>query len=177
MSEGIGDINSAARGSGARYNANKPALELIPLELIARCMVSVDKPGPLPNILSMLGEFQMRHFGANLRSDIQIIDNLITAVATHYGTQVWLYCAKVFDYGRTKYAEWNWLKGMPFSAVIGSAARHCFALFTEVTDSESGLPHVGHLMCNLVMLRTYLTEYPEGDDRPRPASAHTTGDC
>ncbi len=31
----IGDINSQARGTGARYNAGKPPLHLIPLWIIA----------------------------------------------------------------------------------------------------------------------------------------------
>lgn len=34
MSETVGDINSDAKGSGARYNANKPDYSLIPLETL-----------------------------------------------------------------------------------------------------------------------------------------------
>jgi hypothetical protein len=79
----------------------------------------------------------------------------------------WDNCGRVFDYGRTKYAEWNWAKGMPWSAVISSCEHHLRAMFLgEVTDPESGLPHSGHAMCNLIMLWTYCETYPEGDDRP-----------
>ena len=35
----------------------------------------------------------------------------------------------------------------------------------EDNDPESGLPHLGHAMCNLVMLSTFAKTYAEGDDR------------
>jgi hypothetical protein len=34
----------------------------------------------------------------------------------------------------------------------------------EENDPESGLPHVGHIACNLRMLMHYVDHYPEGDD-------------
>ncbi len=56
---------------------------------------------------------------------------------------------------------------MPWSAVISSCARHLRAMMRgEELDSESGLSHRGHVLCNLVMLLSYLTVYKEGDDRP-----------
>lgn len=111
--KGIGDVNSDARGSGARFNAGK-----IPMELI---------PG------------------------IALED-----------------CAKVFDYGRAKYAAWNWAKGMAWMVVFGCLLRHLYAWARgEDNDPESGLPHLGHAMCNLVMLTTFASTFPEGDDRPK----------
>lgn len=75
--------------------------------------------------------------------------------------------ARVFDYGRQKYAEWNWAKGMPWSAVLGSLLRHLEALQRgEEYDPESGLPHIGHVMCNALMLATYRYTYPSGNDLP-----------
>ena len=75
--------------------------------------------------------------------------------------------ANVFAYGANKYAAWNWTKGMPWSKVIGCMKRHLAAIERgEDIDAESGLPHIGHLMCNALMLEHYRTMYPEGDDRP-----------
>lgn len=76
-------------------------------------------------------------------------------------------CAKVFEYGRRKYASWNWAKGMDWSIPYSCMLRHLAAWQRgEDNDPESGLPHLGHVMCNLVMLTTYARTYPEGDNRP-----------
>jgi Domain of unknown function (DUF5664) len=75
--------------------------------------------------------------------------------------------ARVFDYGRKKYAEWNWAKGMAWSIPLACALRHCLAILDgEENDPESGLPHVGHIKCNLLMLLTFAETFPDGDDRP-----------
>lgn len=109
----VGDIKSTEKGSGARYNAGKPAMDLVPLVALEDC-------------------------------------------------------AAVFDYGRKKYAEWNWAKGMDWSVPYACALRHLSAWHRgEDLDPESGLPHLGHVMCNLVMLSTYAKTYPEGDNRPK----------
>lgn len=110
-SPGIGDVHSNEPGSGARYNAGKPAFELVPLLALEDC-------------------------------------------------------ARVFGYGQQKYAPWNWAKGMPWSAPLGCLLRHLSAWQRgEDNDPESGLPHLGHAMANLVMLTTYARTYPQGDDR------------
>jgi hypothetical protein len=73
--------------------------------------------------------------------------------------------AAVFGYGAKKYASWNWAKGMPWSAVTGCMLRHLSAIQRgEDIDPESGLPHIGHLMCNALMLATFRETYPEGND-------------
>jgi hypothetical protein len=109
---GIGDVNSDARGSGARYNAGKADLSLIPL-----CTLEDE--------------------------------------------------AKVWMYGKQKYAAWNWAKGMDWSVPLACALRHISAWQRgEELDAESGLPHLAHAMCNLRMLTLYSKTYPEGDDRP-----------
>lgn len=87
--------------------------------------------------------------------------------------------AAVFGYGAKKYASWNWAKGMPWSSVVGCMMRHLAAIQRgEDLDPESGLPHIGHLMCNALMLATFRETYPEGNDlagsilaRPESASA------
>jgi len=73
--------------------------------------------------------------------------------------------AQVFEYGRAKYAAWNWAKGMPWSVPVDCMLRHLEAIQRgEDIDPESGLPHIGHLMCNALMLATYRETYPEGND-------------
>lgn len=179
ITQGIGDINSTAIGSAARYNSGKVALELIPLEILSRSFTHRGDSTPPVRMLEMLGRFQFMRVDRLAGASADTLDEMISYFVEAYGLSVWSDCAAVFDYGRKKYAEWNWLKGMPFSAVIGSAARHLIKMIDgESLDPESGLVHSGHLMCNLVMLRTYLSTYPEGDDRPRPATQPTTpGDC
>lgn len=76
--------------------------------------------------------------------------------------------ARVWEYGKRKYAAWNWAKGMPYSAVIASVLRHIAAFQRgEDNDPESGLPHIAHAMCNLRMLSLYQITYTAGDDRPK----------
>jgi hypothetical protein len=77
--------------------------------------------------------------------------------------------ARVWEYGRAKYAAWNWAKGMPWSAPFACLMRHMAAWQRgEENDVESGLPHLAHAACNLRMLTLYAKTYPEGDDRPPP---------
>ena len=76
--------------------------------------------------------------------------------------------ARVWMYGKQKYAAWNWAKGMPWSVPLACLMRHMAAWQRgEEVDPESGLPHLAHAMCNLRMLTLYSKTYPEGDDRPK----------
>jgi hypothetical protein len=110
--EGIGDVNSNARGSGARFNCGKPDMSLIPL-----CTLEDE--------------------------------------------------ARVWMYGKAKYAAWNWAKGMQWSVPFACLMRHMAAWQRgEELDQESGYPHLDHAMCNLRMLKLFSKTYPEGDDRP-----------
>jgi len=108
-----GDVNSLAKGSGARRNAGKIALSLVPFHLLAGC-------------------------------------------------------CRVFMGGKIKYAEWNWAKGMAWSSCFDCALRHLFKWWYcgEDIDPESGEHHLDHVFCNLFMLRHYVDNHPDGDDRP-----------
>lgn len=56
---------------------------------------------------------------------------------------------KVLEYGCTKYEKDNWKKGLDTTEILESLSRHLFALMSgEEVDSESQLPHIGHIMCN-----------------------------
>jgi len=159
----VGDINSAAKGSGARYNAGKVALELIPLRLLAKSYTSfvgsVGDAGAAVRALDHLGRWQETGDAAHLYSALRELGL----------DEGWRECAAAFDYGRRKYAEWNWAKGMAWSVPLACAARHLLALIQgkEHLDTESGVHHRGHVFCNVVMLLQYSRTYPEGDDRPR----------
>lgn len=158
----VGDVTSTAKGSGARFNEGKAALELIPLALLAnyyrgRPVPLTDSQRAANNALFALGMFQERSHEA----DIEAIFGMLDADGKAFTD-----CAAVFKYGSQKYAPWNWAKGMAWSVVIGCAARHLVAIINgEEIDPESGLPHRGHVMCNLVMLMTFLEVFQEGDDR------------
>jgi hypothetical protein len=156
---GIGDVNAETKGAGARYNAGKIPLELIPLRTIAQHSEHVRgraRYGAEIDALYALAAFQEGGTEADLLEAIAAIG------------PAWGECAAVFDYGRKKYAEWNWAKGMQWSVPIACAARHVlFGMMAgEPNDGESHLPHRGHFLCNIVMLLTFVRTYLEGDDRP-----------
>jgi hypothetical protein len=54
----------------------------------------------------------------------------------------------------------NWKKGFPINELWDSNLRHTRSLMTgELLDNESGLPHIGHILCNVVFLSDmYLKE-------------------
>lgn len=155
----VGDINSTAAGSGARYNDGKPDLALIPAWIIADTALRMrEEPGPSKaadyrawQALYGLGEWQ---YGRRELVDVltRLHDPLRSA-------------AKVFTYGAKKYAAWNWIKGMQWSVPLACAQRHGLAMMGgELLDSESGLPHEGHLACNIIMLMQFEQTFEEGND-------------
>lgn len=75
--------------------------------------------------------------------------------------------ALVLTKGAEKYAPRNWEKGMQWSKVLGSLKRHLAAFEAgEDFDSETGLLHTAHIMCNAGFLTEYYKIFPMGDDRP-----------
>lgn len=83
---------------------------------------------------------------------------------------MWLalgWVAKVCDYGRTKYADGNWLKGMPHRELESSTLRHVFKRGAGQKNDDheptcapdckdhSGLPHLAHAAWNCLALLTY----------------------
>jgi hypothetical protein len=151
----IGDISSTERGSGARFNTGKPPMELVAVRVIAQTWGIKPDVDDLSSVMFCLADIQE---GGGVVAVARAIDAL---------GEPWEDCARVFDYGRSKYAAWNWAKGMPWSVPLACAVRHLLAMRRgEVNDRESGLPHAGHVLCNLVMLATYMISYPEGNDLP-----------
>jgi len=60
---------------------------------------------------------------------------------------------QVLEFGANKYAPDNWKKGLPTLEICESLIRHLYAYMNgEDNDTESGLPHVGHIMANSMFL-------------------------
>lgn len=165
----VGDVNSTERGTGARYNDGKPDYSLIPLDIIAMSLVpgsdeEIADRSDLAASLLALGRFQRT-------GDVYYLVRAIRLVR-----HAWPDAARVFTYGKAKYAPWNWAKGMAWSIPLACAARHAIKVLYlgEEIDSDdetgpgSGHPHVGHYLANLVMLRTFVDTFPEGNDLPPP---------
>lgn len=160
----VGDVNSTAKGSGARFNDGKPPLDLIPLRILADAWWRHEftpAQEAAHACLKLLGQWQE---GAGPEA----LHAALRALGCPFHE-----AARVLEYGKRKYAAWNWSKGMAWSVCLGCAARHLEQILDgEEVDSESGLLHVGHVGCNLIFLIQFHRTYPEGDDRPttlRPA--------
>jgi hypothetical protein len=158
--DSVGDIHSKAKGSGARFNGGKPPMDLVPLRVLYDYYDALAPQGEKRNAadsLRLLAYWQAGGAAGTLETLLQAFtpDN-------------WRECAEVFDYGRKKYAEWNWAKGMAWSIPLGCAVRHLMSVMDgEELDAESGLSHLAHAICNVSMLLVYIRKFPEGDDRPK----------
>lgn len=65
--------------------------------------------------------------------------------------------ARVLEDGAVKYGEDNWRLGAPVNEQIDSLLRHLSKLQSgEVSDAESSLPHVDHMIFNCISLRLAL---------------------
>lgn len=60
---------------------------------------------------------------------------------------------KVWTFGEDKYGSFNWAKGFSWRRPIAAALRHIFAwLKGEDLDPESGISHLAHACCCLLMV-------------------------
>lgn len=74
--------------------------------------------------------------------------------------------AKVMTYGKKKYSANNWRGGIVWTRLIAAALRHIFAFSGgESLDPETGLSHMAHAMCCLMMLLEFQKNRTDLDDR------------
>lgn len=68
---------------------------------------------------------------------------------------------EVLMFGAKKYSPDNWKKGLDTQEIMESMMRHVTAIMDgETKDPESGLPHIGHIMCN-AMFYQYMTKHTD----------------
>ena len=61
--------------------------------------------------------------------------------------------AQVMSYGAKKYSADNWRSGFKYSRLISAILRHIMAYMKgEAKDPETGLSHLAHASCGLMML-------------------------
>jgi len=150
-------------GGGLRYNSDKAPFDMLPLRLMLEWafVQPTEKSHPAYLILSEMARWQ--------EGDDQALD--IALRVTHGRFKGLAAGAQVFHDVTTRkvkpYPKWNWMRGMAWSIPLGCIIRHCLAwLDGQELDPETGLPHYGHIQCNLIMLKFYHHHFPQGDDRP-----------
>lgn len=76
--------------------------------------------------------------------------------------------AKVLTFGANKYDDRNWEKGIDYSRLFAAAHRHLAAWhLRRGVDPESGLNHLAHAACDILMLLAFeLRGMRQFDDRP-----------
>lgn len=68
---------------------------------------------------------------------------------------------RVLEFGAVKYAVANWQKGLNRRDILESLIRHATDLLDgQELDPDSGLHHIGHIMCN-AMFYQYFVDHPE----------------
>lgn len=74
--------------------------------------------------------------------------------------------AKVLAFGAKKYGMHNWRGGLEIHRLLDAALRHIYAFADgENNDSESGLSHLAHAQCMLMMAQWMHRNRPDVDDR------------
>ena len=152
----VGDLDSDAKGSGARKSEGKLALDLIPIRYWQAMWTG---NGKKVDHTAYYAIEQLRKFQ---EGDDTALKNVFELSSPYEMEQA----VRVLEFGAKKYKAWNWAKGMAWSVPTGCALRHAKATFDgEKVDPDSGEQHMAHILCNLMMLDWYVQHYPEGDDR------------
>ena len=74
--------------------------------------------------------------------------------------------ANIFTFGAKKYGAYNWEKGILNSRLYAACLRHLFAYWRgEQKDPESGMSHLHHAGCCIMMLIDNEDLRKELDDR------------
>jgi len=80
---------------------------------------------------------------------------MLQRYALRYDPNGWDHMVKVLEYGAEKYERNNWRRSGDKCKIIDSLLRHLkYMVKDEYIDDDSGLPHIGHVLCN-IMFYTY----------------------
>lgn len=84
-------------------------------------------------------------------------------------TSMLMEVGQVLTFGAEKYEAHNWRKGIHLSRLMSASLRHILAFNEgENIDSESGLSHLAHAICNLAFALEQIknpVRYDTYDDR------------
>lgn len=74
--------------------------------------------------------------------------------------------AQVMTFGKKKYGANNWRNGIVYSRLLAAVHRHLNAYRKgETFDPETGLSHISHALCGLMMISEFEETRPDLDDR------------
>jgi hypothetical protein len=74
--------------------------------------------------------------------------------------------SKVLSFGADKYGTHNWRSGLTYSRLLSASMRHINSFNKGIDiDPESGISHLAHAACNLLMLIEYQALDLGKDDR------------
>lgn len=174
----VGDLNSEARGTGARKSAGKPDWSLIPWWTIYDIVAAwddrlslVDMTRDETDILRVIHLMAAWQRGNNpaLELAAAMLLEIIrgpAGLSPAFPIRALETTVRVLEFGTKKYTKGNWAKGMQWTVCFNCTVSHLTKAFQgEDNDEESGLPHTAHAMCNMLFLLAYRDLYSEGDDR------------
>ena len=166
-----GNIASQEKGSGARADGGKPDWSLMPLDQVSALLEEQKDDGykEIWYCIDNAANFQQRGTYLEamdlLRSSLYLLQTQCEDKQLFGGA--FTETIRVWEHGQKKYAAFNWMKGMSWSAVLSCYMRHADAIYRgELIDKESGRLHAAHLVCNAMMLVHFTQHYLEGNDLP-----------
>lgn len=132
--------------------------------------------GPLAGITPEQERILREHFKNTVESNKELQNKAIRfdAGKTDWSLVPWdsvEEIVKVLEFGKVKYAAWNWSSngGFKYMRVFNSTMRHLLAWARgEDKDPESGLSHLSHAACNLLFIIYFVKhkdKYSSNDDR------------
>ena len=163
-----GDVNSKEMGTGARKSNGKPDYSLCYSPHLMTVIPDNNHTVLVWELLDHLGDFQVTGSASKIHQAYDQATAILKTISDDYRYSELDAAVSVMTQGAEKYQPFNWMKGMPWSVPMGCIHRHILKQFAmgEVLDSESGQPHIAHVICNIQMLMFYIKYYPEGNDLP-----------
>jgi hypothetical protein len=82
---------------------------------------------------------------------------------------------RVLEFGAIKYSRDNWKKGLDLNEIKDSMQRHLAELIDgNEHDLESGLHHIGHIMCNCMFYMYHYKRIESNDESNNGVQPYTT---